>query len=537
MKHLPLLAICIVFLGFIPRSVSLDPHPGWKDGELHGRYTRNIRHYEVVIPRKVNHDGAFMSYLLPHFYEHDNSNRGRRSPPEESQKVHYDLTFNDKNHHVEMWPNHGFISPGMMIEERGSGAALDVKKVKVRPVNSTQCHYTGRVRGHEGSHLALSACDGLSGYITTNQGQYFIEPLEGHRPQEDGQHLHVVYQRSATGERTCGTEDWEQGWRERLRWEYRQRRNAHTDARARRTRTTVSSKERYMEILVVADKKFLDYHNNTDVETYILTVMNMAAGFYHDASAGNLLHFVVVHIIYLHKQEEELDLIINEDAEETLKSFCKWQTSVNPSDVAHPNHHDIAVLLTRYDICADKKSDCGLLGLANVAEACNPDRSCAICEDSGLVLGVTVTHEVGHVMGCGHDDGVESACQPQPDEYYAYVMSPYVQMATLNWSVCSKKFMQEFLDNDLGECLLDEPQDHNFKIPEMPPGAMYDANYQCTQEFQNPNATACDMGPDKTVRHFTARTSPRSAGRTATHRPTGRTAPPTCGAITRSACR
>jgi thrombospondin motif-containing protein 7/thrombospondin motif-containing protein 12 len=76
---------------------------------------------------------------------------------------------------------------------------------------------------------------------------------------------------------------------------------------------TTSSEHRYLEVLAVADKRFLEYHNNTDVETYILTVMNMASDFYHDASAGNLIDIVVVRIIYVYKEEEEMDLQINQD--------------------------------------------------------------------------------------------------------------------------------------------------------------------------------------------------------------------------------
>lgn len=69
--------------------------------------------------------------------------------------------------------------------------------------------------------------------------------------------------------------------------------------------------------------------------------------FYHDESAGNQMDIVVVRIIYLEKEEEEIDLTINPDADATLESFCKWQQSVNPKDIKNPNHHDIAVLLTR----------------------------------------------------------------------------------------------------------------------------------------------------------------------------------------------
>jgi hypothetical protein len=225
--------------------------------------------------------------------------------------------------------------------------------------------------------------------------------------------------------------------------------------------------------------------------------MNMVSDNFHDASVGNLIDIVVVRIIYLYKEEEEMDLLINQDSDSTLESFCDWQIKMNPADVTHPNHHDVAVLLTKNDLCANDMTDCGLLGLAYMAQACNPKKSCAICEDDGLLLAVVVIHEIGHVLGAPHDDGgVESQCEPFADEVNAYIMSPNVQSAIAGWSTCSRQAVQEFLDNDLGDCLLDEPQDHNFKFPEMPPGAMYDADFQCIHKFRNPEAVACDKGPD-----------------------------------------
>lgn len=53
-------------------------------------------------------------------------------------------------------------------------------------------------------------------------------------------------------------------------------------------------------------------------------------------------------VIYLEKEEEEIDLAITPAADETLKSFCEWQKSVNPQDTKNPNHHDIALLFSRY---------------------------------------------------------------------------------------------------------------------------------------------------------------------------------------------
>ena len=149
-----------------------------------------------------------------------------------------------------------------------------------------------------------------------------------------------------------GTGGWKDGWRERLRWNHRRTRDAHADLETDAT-LTIESQHWYLELLVVADKEFLDYHN-TDAETYILTIMNMVADIFRDASVGNRTDIVVVRIIYLRKQEDEFDLHSSQIAWEKLESFCKWQVTVNPGDEAHPNHHDVAVLLTRVKMCKKK---------------------------------------------------------------------------------------------------------------------------------------------------------------------------------------
>lgn len=71
------------------------------------------------------------------------------------------------------------------------------------------------------------------------------------------------------------------------------------------------------------------------------------ADYYHDASSGNQMDVVVIRVMYLEKEEEEIDLVINPNADDTLASFCKWQQMINPKDIGSPHHHDIAVLLTR----------------------------------------------------------------------------------------------------------------------------------------------------------------------------------------------
>lgn len=46
----------------------------------------------------------------------------------------------------------------------------------------------------------------------------------------------------------------------------------------------------------------------------------------------------------VHPQE---DLKVTHHADNTLRSFCKWQKSINMKGDSHPLHHDTAILLTR----------------------------------------------------------------------------------------------------------------------------------------------------------------------------------------------
>lgn len=60
---------------------------------------------------------------------------------------------------------------------------------------------------------------------------------------------------------------------EREEWEREQQRGGG-QARGSRTQRSVS-KERWVETMVVADSKLIEYHGSDNVESYIFTIMNM----------------------------------------------------------------------------------------------------------------------------------------------------------------------------------------------------------------------------------------------------------------------
>ncbi|KAM5291357.1 A disintegrin and metalloproteinase with thrombospondin motifs 7 isoform 3-T3 [Glossophaga mutica] len=247
---------------------------------------------------------------------------------------------------------------------------------------------------------AISACDGLKGVFRLSNEDYFIEPLEGVPARPNRAQPHVVYKRQAPRGQaeqsdsgapgTCGVQasleqaSWWQ-WRERSEQRRRQLRHLHQPS---------VSKEKWVETLVVADAKMVEYHGQPQVESYVLTIMNIVAGIFHDPSIGNPIHITVVRLVLL--EDEEEDLKVTHHADNTLRSFCKWQKSINMKGDTHPLHHDTAILLTRKDLCASMNQPCETLGLSHVGGMCQPFRSCSVNEDTGLPLAFTVAHELGH---------------------------------------------------------------------------------------------------------------------------------------------
>lgn len=71
------------------------------------------------------------------------------------------------------------------------------------------------------------------------------------------------------------------------------------------------SKARHVEALVVADTSMTSFHQDGDVETYILTIMNIVSALYLHPSIGNFINVVVVRIILIEEDEAEVRFFIH----------------------------------------------------------------------------------------------------------------------------------------------------------------------------------------------------------------------------------
>lgn len=67
----------------------------------------------------------------------------------------------------------------------------------------------------------------------------------------------------------------------------------------------------------------MQFHDGSDVETYLLTIMNMVSSLYKDPTIGNSVHVVVVKIILLDEEDAQQDLNVTQIATATLDSFCR----------------------------------------------------------------------------------------------------------------------------------------------------------------------------------------------------------------------
>ncbi|XP_036400105.1 A disintegrin and metalloproteinase with thrombospondin motifs 18 [Megalops cyprinoides] len=483
--------------------------------------TGGLNHdYELVTPVEVDSSGAYLSHDVM-----GASSRRRRSVTLDEVSLHYRLSAFGRDLHLDLRPAR-VLADGFAVQTLGTEGIT----VAPRQPALHDCFYQGFIRNHTASSAAVSTCSGLSGLIRTSDEEFFITPLPEHLAAKhnysapSGHHPHVLFKRSAEEQvhsgRTPHAAAKSTSHRPRHHHHHRQhgklqrqhfcgRRKKYapkppadswpivldeSELQGRAKRSPIPSSKAgglNVETLVVADRKMLEKHGRENVTTYVLTVMNMVSSLFKDGTIGTDINIVVVGLLLL--EQDPVGLSINHHADQSLNSFCQWQSGLMGRN---GKRHDHAILLTGLDICSWKNEPCDTLGFAPISGMCNKYRSCTINEDTGLGLAFTIAHESGHNFGMIHD-GEGNPCRKAEGN----IMSPTLagNNGVFSWSACSRQYLSRFLGTAQASCLVDEPRHiGRYKYPDQLPGQLYDADTQCKWQF-GPKAKLCDLDVVKDI--------------------------------------
>ncbi|XP_026527787.1 A disintegrin and metalloproteinase with thrombospondin motifs 18 [Notechis scutatus] len=411
-----ILQLCCLCCGVVAAAL-----PG--DSSSLGTFNQD---YTFVVPVEVDSSGSYLSHDILH------SARRKRSTLNSKASLHYRFSAFGQELHLELKPSN-FLSQNVTIQVLGKDGIEDSQ---VRDIE--QCFYQGFIRNYSSSSVAISTCTGLSGLIRTQENDFLISPLPQHLAQQlhymppAGHHPHVLYKRTAeekvhqhkvdpnlyhfppdrhsnltAHKYHIPANNYRHGRFQKQHFCGRRKKYSpkpptentfilsdEYGSQVRLKRSPIKNQKGgslNVETLVVADRKMLEKHSKENITTYILTVMNMVSSLFKDGTIGSDINIIVVSLLLL--EQEPGGLVINHHADQSLNSFCQWQSALVGNN---GKRHDHAILLTGFDICSWKNEPCDTLGFAPISGMCSKYRSCTINEDTGLGLAFTIAHESGH---------------------------------------------------------------------------------------------------------------------------------------------
>ncbi|XP_043924871.1 A disintegrin and metalloproteinase with thrombospondin motifs 2-like [Protopterus annectens] len=439
---------------------------------LHGK----LESYGIVIPASTDSEGRFLSHVVSASV----GKRFRRDakdilPYSQIDKLFFNVTISGKEFHLRLQHNDKLVAPGATVEWQE-----DSNSTYREPLYG-DCVYVGDVTDMANTSVAISNCDGLAGMIRTEKDEYFIEPLEKGKKEEEhsGGRSHIIYRRSAV--KRSLQDDIND-----IRHKAADLRGLgeldslydgikhHQASRARRMRRHAADEDYNIEVLLGVDDSVVQFHGKEHVQKYLLTLMNIVNEIYHDDSLGAHINVVLVRIIMLGYGKSS-NLIEIGKPSESLENVCRWAYLQQKPDTDHAEYHDHAIFLTRQEF-----GPSGMQGYAPVTGMCHPVRSCTLNHEDGFSSAFVVAHETGHVLGMEHD-GQGNRCADEVR--MGSIMAPLVQAAfhRFHWSRCSQQELNRYLHSY--DCLRDDPFDHDWpSLPQLP-GLHYSMNEQCRFDF------------------------------------------------------
>ncbi|XP_053380641.1 A disintegrin and metalloproteinase with thrombospondin motifs 7-like [Mercenaria mercenaria] len=360
--------------------------------------------------------------------------------------VQYQISLDNETFTITLRPNKNIFTPGCLIHNYLPGGKKDLYPCSRQSVD---CYYIGHSDVHDESWVAANVCNGLNGVISFGNTSRFIEPVAVNASAEAYQDkVHVVY-RYQGDKQICPIEAEE--FENELHVAYgRQKRSAKT---------------RYIETRLVVDPTMYHFHRTRDnAIDYTLMAFNIASKLYTHPSIGAKIYLTLseLHVIQTYN---DFASELTENANKTLRTFCDWQSGLKTKKV------DCSVLLTRLDL-EDDYGNSGINGLAHLNKMCNKNLRCALVEDEGPIMGITLAHEIGHLLGMTHDK--------ETDDVGIMSAGGWSGNEAFTWSNQSAIELQRSFASRRLTCIKNRPNGFVDNRTEFPlPGTLYTADQQC----------------------------------------------------------
>ncbi|XP_071503688.1 A disintegrin and metalloproteinase with thrombospondin motifs 3-like [Diadema antillarum] len=464
--------------------------------EKHERLISSLRDYHIVRPKRCSPDCDWGTYDLSTQFEEDQfefhrvRRRSRRDVGNDEdydegvQKVfHFSMNAFGTKITINVTRSTGLTSPTFKVHRHFSDGSVVTERPRMN------CFYRGNVLGANNSAVAVSNCKGMSGWIKTDDDEYFIEPLEVDEVRSETYNfsegfVHIMYRRRDVIAQArndfegdtpppLGLVDFSQdimplpGRRPRVGREAN-----YFKQRAKRQSTR--RRHHFVETMATVDDSLRSFHGDENVVKYVITIFNIVNMVYTHPSLEAHIEFVLTRMNIL-DGDQSANLVLANQSVDSLANTCRFarvERGRQIKDDGSEDYFDHSVFFTRISF--------GPAGYAPVGTMCDVTYSCSLVKEDGLQMSFVLAHEAGHVLGMEHD-GDGNTCFD--DAHGMSIMATVVQSTPRDhyWSECSRNELHATLGDMT--CLWDEPTGGTRATSIERPGQIYTMDEQCRFQF------------------------------------------------------